>query len=293
MPGLLAIPAFWEKYCGPDIDVVRPHLRVTDVEGTLYPCPKLHTGYCPRKIVDYGNGEFAALCRDPHEICARVPLTQRDVLAQRLDVTSFTRMLAGPLGIRWQEPVLRDDGVWGIGLSDRRDTRARPVFLALLPETRRFVAVTYRLLLNASGPFVLVAPTNRHRTIEVQELLHQRGVSFLSLEEHLQLDGTGRLVAVDPQDAGGGIAPTPKEDRRRVVKEFTARNHCKVRDIQEAAGVDEADYYKWLRGKTPDHYSTSAAIERVLHDGLPRRMERDGRTGSRPRSSAVSRVQRA
>jgi hypothetical protein len=266
---LLAIPAFWEKHCGPDIGVVRPHLRVTDIEGSLYPCPKPQAGYCPRKIVDYGNGEFAAICRDPYEICARVPLTQGDVLAQRLDVTSFTRMLAGPLCIRWQEPVLRDDGVWGVGLSDRRDTRTRPVFFALLPETRRFVAVTYRLLLNASGPFVLVAPTSRHRTIEVQELLHQRGVAFLSLEEHLQLDDAGRLVAVDPQDAGGGIAPTPKEDRRRVVKEFVARNRCKVRDIQEVAGVDEADYYKWLRAKTPDHYSTAVAIEQVLSAGLP------------------------
>ena len=60
IPGLLAIPAFWEAHCGPDIDLVRPHLRVTDMEGSLYPCPKPHVGYCPRKIIDYGNGEFAA-----------------------------------------------------------------------------------------------------------------------------------------------------------------------------------------------------------------------------------------
>ena len=65
IPGLLAIPAFWEAYCGPDIDIIRPHLRVTDMEGALYPCPKQRVGYCPRRIVDYGDGEFAALCRDP------------------------------------------------------------------------------------------------------------------------------------------------------------------------------------------------------------------------------------
>ena len=54
-----------------------------------------------------------------------------------------------------------------------------------------------------------------------------------------------------------------------MVKEFTARNHCMVKDIQEAAGVDEADYYRWLHGKLPNHYSASQAIERVLHRGLP------------------------
>jgi hypothetical protein len=184
---------------------------------------------------------------------------------------SFARMLAEPLGIRWQGPVSRGDGTWGIGLSDRRDTRTHPVFLMLLPETGRFAAVLQRLLLSVSGPFVLVAPTSRHRTMEVQEMLPARRVSFLSLEEHVLLDDAGRLVAVDPQEAGGAVPATAKEDRPRVVKEFAARNKCKVKDIQEAAGVDEADYYKWLRGKTPDHYSTCVAIERVLRNGLPSR----------------------
>lgn len=271
IPGLLAIPAFWEAYCGPDIDIIRPHLRVTDMEGALYPCPKQRVGYCPRRIVDYGDGEFAALCRDPYQICERVPLTQRDVLVQELEVASFARMLAGPLGIRWQGPVSRGDGTWGIGLSDRRDTRTRPVFLVLLPETGRFVAVLHRLLVNVSGPFVLVAPTSRHRTMEVQKMFHARGVSFLSLEEHILRDDAGRLVAVDPQAPDGEVPVTAKEDRPRAVKEFVARNKCKVKDIQEAAGVDEADYYKWLRGKTPDHYSTCVAIEQVLRNGLPNR----------------------
>ncbi|MDR3571903.1 MAG: hypothetical protein P4L81_07020, partial [Candidatus Pacebacteria bacterium] len=56
-------------------------------------------------------------------------------------------------------------------------------------------------------------------------------------------------------------------DRRRVVKEFTERHKCKVKDIQLAAGVDEADYYRWLRGSKPDNYSFCMAIERVLRDG--------------------------
>jgi len=117
IPGLLAIPAFWEAYCGPDIDVIRSHLRVTDMEGSLYPCPKSRASYCPRRIVDYGDSEFAAICRDPYQICERVPLTQREVLLQELEVASFARMLAGPLGIRWQGSVSRGDGTWGIGLS--------------------------------------------------------------------------------------------------------------------------------------------------------------------------------
>jgi hypothetical protein len=279
IPGLLAIPASWEAQCGAGIDLLRPHLRVTDTEGALYPCPKSRPGYCPRRIVDYGNGEYAAVCRDPYKLCEDVPLTQRDVLLHQLDIASFTRVLAGPLGIRRQTPARRGNGAWSIGLSDRQETRSQPVFLIILSETNRFLATLRGLLLSVAGPFVLLAPTSRHRTVEVEELLKPRGIAFVPLEEQLLIDAAGCLSAVALADEHRGIQPTPLEDRRRVVKEFTARNHCKVKDIQEAAGVDEADYYKWLGGKVPDHYSTCVAIERVLHDGLPGRQEQKTNEG--------------
>jgi hypothetical protein len=274
VPGLTAIPAFWEAHCGPDIDVIRPHLRVTDIEGTLYPCPKPHLGYCPRRIVDYGNGDYAAICRDPHEICERVPLTTRDVLAQRLDLASFTRMLAGPLSIQWQQPVERADFAWAIGISRRRETMNRPVFLFLAPQTSRFVATLRCLLLSVPGPFLVLAPTSRHRTAEVQELVQGRGVTFQTLDECLVVDDTGQIVATDTQEAPGETRATPKDDRPRVVKEFVVRNRCRVKDIQEAAAIHQADYYKWLKGSIPDHYSTCVAIEKVLVAGIPKRATR-------------------
>ena len=270
IPGLLAIPAFWDASCGPDIDLIRPHLRVTDTEGSLYPCPKPHVGYCPRRIVDYGNGEFAAICRDPYDICERVTLTQRDVLLQQLDIASFTQVLARPLSIRWQQPVERGDYTWGIGLSSHRESLNHPVFLFLLPSTERFVASLQRLLSRIPGPCLVMAPTSRHRTVDVQEMLQDRGISFLALEEYLRIDDAGRLVSTDPQEAAAKVRATPKDDRARVVKEFLARHQCKVKDIQEAAGVHEADYYKWLNGSIPDHYSTCVAIEKVLATGLPK-----------------------
>jgi hypothetical protein len=267
VPGLQAIPAFWELHCGPDIDVIRPHLRVTDTAGTLYPCPRPRAGHCPRRIVDYGDGQFAAICRDPHEICERVPLTPRDVLLYELDIASFTKSLAGPLAIRCQQPVARTDAVWSVGLSTRRDAPSWPVFLLLAQDPTRFLSAVQQLLLSVPGPFVILAPTDRHRTVPVQELVQSRGILFLALDDHLHLDDVGRLAATAPNPAAA-LRPTPVADRRRVVKEFVTRTHCKVKDIQEAAGVDEADYYKWLRGKTPGHYSTAVGIEHVLRVGL-------------------------
>jgi hypothetical protein len=188
-----------------------------------------------------------------------------------LGLEGFTRLLAEPVGFRWQQPTPRGDGTWAVGISVRPETRGQPVFLIVLPATPRFRAALERLLFDVPGPFVVVAPTNNHRSVDVQEHLQRRGLGFLALEDSVGLSDDGQFVAIDLNVGTDQPLPTPVEDRPRTVKEFMARHKCKVKEIQVAAGVDEADYYKWLHGKIPDHYSTCIAIERVLRDGLTRR----------------------
>jgi len=268
VPGLKAVPAFWAEFCGPRFDLVCPHLRATDTIGAIYPCPHPSSGHCPRRIVDYGDGQYGAICRDPHRVCSDVQLEAREVVVHELDIAAFAQTFAAAVGIRCRAPVVRGDGVWAVGTSVRPDTRGQPVFLIVLPAVERFRAAVERLLFDVPGPFVIVAPTNSHRSVEVQEHVQRRGLGFLAIEDHVGLSDDGQFVALDPNDGMDQPLPTPIEDRPRVVKEFTARHKCKVKDIQVAAGVDEADYYKWLHGKIPDRYSTSVAIERVLRDGL-------------------------
>lgn len=287
IPGLQAIPAFWELYCGPDIDIIRPHLRVTGAAGTLYPCPTPHAGHCPRRIVDYGDGHFAAICRDPHEVCERVELTQRDVLLQELDIASFTRSIAPAMGIRWQPPTARTEGVWALGLSSRRESPSWPVFLVIARSAQQFLSAVQATLLAVPGPFVLIAPTDRHRAVPAQELLQSRGIQFLALSQHLGTDETGHLAATAPEPPAAA-RPTTVADRRRVVNEFAARNHCTVKDIQAAAGVDESDYYKWIKGELPDHYSAAKSIERVLCEGS--RAARNGERAARSLDSNAVRT---
>ncbi len=243
---------------------------MTDTEGTFYPCPGPHRGYCPRRIVDHLDGEYVALCRDPHEVCERVTLTRRDVLQQELDVAAFTKRIAGPLGIRWQLPVGREKGLWSVGVSEAAGTRGQPVFLALVTDTQRFVGLVQRLAFDQDRPFVLVAPTKRGCTVEVLEVLQARRSAFIALEERLGLAENGQLVVVGEKgEESQAMAATPVAERAAAVKSFTKRYKCKVKDIHETAGVHQTDYYRWLDGKNPDHYSTSLAIEKILAEGFP------------------------
>ena len=133
IPGLMTVPAFWEAYCGRDFDFIRPYLRATDTNGGLYPCPRPGTGYCPRRIIAYGDGEFAALCRDPYQCCERVALTPREAVLHDLDLAAFLKAILRAVAIRPEEPKERRYGTWSIGLSGRKSSLNQPAFLIIVP----------------------------------------------------------------------------------------------------------------------------------------------------------------
>ena len=271
--GQLAVLAVWEVESGEDFEFLRPHLRPTDMVGALYPCPHRY-GYCPRKIVDYGDGEFAALCRDPHESCERVSLTARDALLHELDLAGFLQPILRAASIRHEQPKKRGYGTWSLGLSTRRSSMNQPAFLIIAHGTEIFESAVNDLLLDVAGQFLIMAPTNRYRSVRVQERLQARNIGYVCLDEQVGVDENGGFVSVDPLDSTDRIPATPVADRKRVVTEFRTKHGCKVVEIHEAAGVHEADYYKWLNGSIPDHYSTCVAIEKVLVAGIPKRGKR-------------------
>jgi hypothetical protein len=114
-----------------------------------------------------------------------------------------------------------------------------------------------------------MVPTNQFRTVGIQERLRRHSVGYLCLEEQVFLDEHGRITITDPIESAGAVPVTPVPDRKRIVKEFTIKHHCKVADIQKAAGVYETDYYGWLNGTDPDHYAHCVRIEQILVRGLP------------------------
>ncbi len=59
-PGLAAIPAQWQHYCGADYQVVKPFLKPTEMVGAAYPCRDCSASGCARDIVDSGNGGMSS-----------------------------------------------------------------------------------------------------------------------------------------------------------------------------------------------------------------------------------------
>lgn len=274
IPGLLALPAVWKSECGQDFDLLQEYLRPTEFLGSNFPCPHPGAGYCPRKIIDHGAGEYVAICRDVPKLCLDVPLTAKEALIHELDLSAFLKPILNAGYVRAEAPKVRSHGVWSVGLSNRRSSLNQPVFLVISPSRGEFESAVGKLLLDVTGQFVIMAPSSRYRSVYVQERLQARGTEYLCLEEQIFLDDADRFSTIDAMDSADIFQPTSAIERKRVVAAFRSKNMCKVVDIQSAAGVDESDYYKWLNGKIPDHYSTCMRIERLLYSGLPRRFKR-------------------
>ena len=263
IPGLCDVPAYWEQHCGPDYTLIRPHLRPTDEIGAHHPCPHPRDADCPRKIIDYDDGTFAAICRHPHQLCDHLPLAPKDALIHRLDVGGFVRQMARVLCVRPQSFAAKKGGMWELGSSTNRATRNYPVFLLIFTARRDFGSAMGDLLLGTSVPFVVVAPTRSHLTGNIRELLARRQCDFISLEERIGSTDDGQLVALEIADAEE-IAPTPVEHRQAVVEKYNRDFSYTDAQTYRDARVHKADFYRWIRGELKDKSGKSRRIEEVL-----------------------------
>jgi hypothetical protein len=263
VPDLEAVPATWAEVAGADFDVLSPFLRSTDVVGTLYPCPHRYAD-CPRGIVDYGDGELAALCRDQYRSCARVPLTLREALVSEVDLDALMGAVLAAAGIQVQRMLPRSQGVWAVGLSARRSLPRAPAFFVLCHGAGAFENRVRDLLLEVSGPFLLVAPTNRFLTVALQERLQARNVEFVALEDEVGLNGPGQFARIEAPQA---LSSMPSED---------AGDNGIERSIGTMESVAAVREYIAVRALTLTAFgnqfdTTDRTVRRFLKEGKMRR----------------------
>ena len=270
-PSLAAIPAQWQQYCGPEYSVIQPFLAPTDMVGAAYPCRDCPAKNCTRHI-DYGNGEILAVCRNPWHSQPDIPLTAADTVLHQVDLPAFSQALARPLGIRWQPPVARGHGAWGVGLSANEYGIERAVILLVHTEQERFRHALNRLLADSSEKFVLLSPTDRHKNLEVHEMLLRREIPLHTLDGCLGLNENGRFAALNPgafplAAAEPPIEPTPVAERPERIDALLSKHGLTIKDILGTLSLDRRDFNRWRKGHLPDSSSKSKKIEAYLRSG--------------------------
>jgi hypothetical protein len=266
---MAAIPAYWRHLCGADYAVIEPFLQSTDIPGATYPCVGCASRDCVRDIVDYGDGEILAVCQNEWRKQPDIPLKLSDTLLRQVDLTDFTRAIARPLGVRWQAPVEKGHGAWGMGLWTNEHGIERQVVLMLHAELDRFQNALHRLLAESPEQFILLAPTNRHKDLAVHGTLARRDISFQTLDACLGIDDAGRFATLQPGQfpfaaAEPPIEPTPVAERPGRVAAFCAKYGMTIKAILVTLNVDRRDFNRWRNGALSNTSSKSKKIDAYL-----------------------------
>lgn len=270
IPGLATTPAYWEHHCGSDYPIVRPFLIRTELIGATYPCDQQCIPGCYRDIIEHG-GEILAVCY--HRFFKRpdIRLTRADTVVHQLDVSAFAKAVSRPLGFRWHAAVERANGAWAIGFTRNADGIEQPLVLLVHTEQDRFQSALHRLLADFAGGFSLLAPTIRHKDIQVHETLTRHEIPFCSLEERVGVDNRGRFVSIQPLvSAETNSIPMPK--RASAEQHSTGPS----RSIGTKAAVDAVIAFMHYRGLSQTQFAILAqtnerTIRKFLQTGKIRR----------------------
>lgn len=254
IPGLLAVLEVWRQECGEDFHFAAPYLRPTDRVGARYPCPNSFNG-CPRRIIDYDDDEFAAICQDPHQRCERVPLTRREAIIHSLDLAGFLEPVLRGAAIRPQAMRPCAPGLWAVGLSEQPHLRNLPVYFLLAHSVGAFDTAAARLLLDVKDSFQLVLPTNKFRTVEFESRLRDHRAECLCLEEQLLVDEQGGFqwagVAETRAVAGSATGPVPRSvgsnEAVQAVREYIRARGLSLTEFSIQAGVTERTLRKFFK----------------------------------------------
>jgi len=184
MPGLSAVAQAWRLLVGAEYERLEPFLRPRDRLATSYPRADDSGGAISYRVVAHGPDDFVGLCDETGE---RIEIARQDLVVYELDRRALCRAVALAMELEPEVaavPQLVE--TQRIGALHHGGVRYA-VYLALQPDAR----TACELALQASGPFLLLAPTFDSLSPAVEATLATRKARYLGLCSALSPDGRG------------------------------------------------------------------------------------------------------
>ena len=160
------------------------YLRVEGRRVKLLNCPTpCEQGY-PRQVVENSPSDIKAIC--PQSNAAPIQLKFRDILIYSIRHEDIHKALCASLNIKYAEDRRKEhEHLWHLG-----DYSGTEVYLTY--ETSTLTDTISLLYLSQQTPFMLMVPTAKNITPEIQQFMANNNSILLSMadELHLQPDGS-------------------------------------------------------------------------------------------------------
>lgn len=243
----------WRTVLGLDFDNAKSFLRATPEQADEYPCTNRPPCDCAHEIIPHGPDRIVAACRcDPGD-CKTIRLQPRDVVIHALDARKFCRAIRR--AFKFDTPpderaiLYGAPNAWPVGTYGALHS---PVYLVIRPTEPEFLKEIEGLITGQADPFILLAPTQRHRTPTVQAVLQRHHSVFIPLSRTLAFDGPGRFKANNPiypildrftaaLTAGNGLVKTVEKFGRDL--DAVAKGNYELRKENDELRQLQADGY--------------------------------------------------
>ena len=164
------------------------YLRVDGRRAKLLNCPApCEQGY-PRQVVENSPSNIIAICQQNH--ADPIQLKFRDILIYSLRHEALHRALCTSLNIRYlADRRKKYVHIWHLG-----DYSGTEVYLTY--ETSTLTDTISLLYLSQQAPFILMAPTRKNITPEMQQFIDKNKFILLSIADELTLQTDGSFKSV-------------------------------------------------------------------------------------------------
>jgi len=166
------------------------YLRVEGRRVKLLNCPApCEQGY-PRQVVENSPSDIKAVC--PQNNADPIQLKFRDILIYALRRETLYKALCASLNIKYSADRRTEHAhVWHLG-----DHSGTEVYFTYRTAPAVFADTISSLYLSQQKPFILMVPTVKNITPEIQQFFAKNNSILLSMadELHLQPDGSFKVV---------------------------------------------------------------------------------------------------
>jgi hypothetical protein len=261
----------WQDVLGADFANGQAFLRATGEQADEYPCTNRPPCDCAHEIVPHGPDRIVAACRCTPGECKTIRLQPKDVVIHALDGPKFCRAIRRVF--KFDDPpderaiLYGAPHTWPVGTYGDLHS---PVYLVIRPAEAEFLKEIEGIITGQADPFILLAPTQRHRTPTVQAVLQRRKAVFIPLSRTLALDGPGRFKTTNPTQPildrftqglaeGAGLVKTVEKLGRDM--DAVARGNYELRkENEELRRLQAEGYFKFALRVDAEDFRAFATI---------------------------------
>lgn len=273
LPSLAAVEAEWLALVRGEYDLIKPLLRPGKDRASSFPDPD---GGLPYRVIEHGRNDLVGVCQETGETIA---LQKQHLVVYQLDQQRLARQVASALGLGAAGHIAAQDARLFLLGSFRPTGHSLAAFLILPCDSGEIASGAASLISQGLSPFLLLAPTRRFVTAELELRLRSLGSGVLSLADAIVVSEDGQWRIAD----GAIQAALPDRQAEPVDEPLSERAQLVLVAMLQLGAVD-SDTRQPTAGITTramGHEADANSLKPVMSELATRKLiqTREGRGG--------------